>query len=58
MCHSFIKVNQGHIPYIYLFGVLCVYEIKIHDIDNLRLRKCLVQSWFDFDLRLTSGVTV
>jgi len=26
MYHIFIEVEQGHVPYIYLFGVLCSNE--------------------------------
>jgi len=41
-------VDQGHVLYTYL-GVIqqCVYETKIHNIDDLRKR--LMQTWFDFD---------
>jgi len=66
MYHSFLKVEHGHhAPQIFLFGCYteCVYETKIHDIDNLR--KCLTQTSFFFTLtrtlstlRLTSDATV
>ena len=31
----------------------CVYETKIHDIDDLRKR--LMQTWFDFDQDITDA---
>jgi len=55
-CHSFIKVDQGHHALNLLIrGVIqqCVYETKIHNIDNLR--KPLKQTWFDFAQNITDS---
>jgi len=40
---SFIKSQR----FLMQFLQQCVYEIKIHDVDDLR--KHLMQIWFDFD---------
>ena len=49
--HSFIKMDQGHVPYIIYLGVMQQYshvqKKKIHAIDYLRKR--LMQTWFDFE---------
>jgi len=66
-CHdSFIKIDQGHQALnLLIWGVIqqCMYETKIHDIDNLQKR--LMQIWFGLTwtrtslmLRLTSVVTI
>jgi len=45
--NSFIEMDQGHV-HLLIWGVMqqCMYKTKIHDIDGLR--KCLMQTWFDF----------
>jgi len=53
MYHSLIKVD------LLILGVIqqCVYETKIHDIDNRR--KHLMQTCFDFDQNIIdAGVTI
>jgi len=49
MYHSFMKMDQDHVPYIYLVGMLCSNACmkQIYDIDDLR--KCLMQTLFDFE---------
>jgi len=52
MFRSFIKVDQGHHALnlnLLIWGVMqqCMYETKIHDIDDLRKR--LMQTCFDSD---------
>ena len=53
-CHNFIKVDQGHHALkLLILGVIeqCVYETKIHHIDNLQ--KYLMQTWSDLDQDIT-----
>jgi len=56
MYPSFIKVDQGHhVLNLLIWGVIeqCVYETKIHDIDDLRKR--LMQTWIDLVQAITNA---
>jgi len=41
----------------FIWGVIqqCVYQTKIHDTDDVR--KCLTQTWFDFDQDIVDTAT-
>jgi len=65
MFHSFISGPwSSYALNLLIRGVIhqSMYETKIHDINNLR--KCLIETWLDFDqdtsltLRLTSGFII
>jgi len=61
MYHSFIEMDQSHVPYIYLYLLIwggvqqCAYETKIRDIDDPRKR--LMQTRFGFEQDVIDAAT-